>query len=308
MNENEEHRTLLGDSQENEKINQLKNKLKKILDYLGLKEYFKIIYHEINNNFKNIVFLITGCILICRILYFLYNEGYYTWYNIAYKYNSYFDEVVIRIIHFLVIGTFLVSCNAFLKNFLEKYDKKKALSIFCTVIFVITAIAFIISVYSSFSFYHKKFILNIENILKIIVCIVVLSGGVSLFFVYSLSYIIFPDQNQNHSMENNKRKRIWPMLIILSFPFVVAYMCGIIKASTQKSFKLITDSDKIFAVIYEDKDNYIVEPIENGGIINIFIQKEISKKGIVSYYANNVKEDCKDIKKIIKILDQYNKK
>ena len=24
-------------------------------------------------------------------------------------------------------------------------------------------------------------------------------------------------------------------------------------------------------IIYEDKDNYIVEPIENGGIINIFI-------------------------------------
>lgn len=41
----------------------MKNKsMKKILDYFRVKEYFKIIHDEIKNNFKNVIFLMTGVV------------------------------------------------------------------------------------------------------------------------------------------------------------------------------------------------------------------------------------------------------
>lgn len=36
--------------------------MKKILDYFRVKEYFKIIHDEIKNNFKNVIFLMTGVV------------------------------------------------------------------------------------------------------------------------------------------------------------------------------------------------------------------------------------------------------
>lgn len=301
-------------------IDTLKENLRKLLEKINLSDYFQIIYNEIKQHFKNIIFLSTALLFFFRIVFLLYDEGFSLWYNINCKYSSYFDKVTINIINFFVIITFVVSFNAYLRYCLSKssntssntssnifskiFLKLKALVPFALIMILITSVILALSMFSVASFSNINFKFNTTNIRNFIIITIVLSFVVSLFFLYPFSYIIFPSNNAN--IENNaKKKKLWMILFIGSLAFILPFVGGVINASRKKDFHVVVEKAHIFAIIYENNDSYIIEPINDDGIINTSIQKEISKEGITIYSLNNI-NNSKERDNIIKESARYN--
>ena len=82
-------------------------------------------------------------------------------------------------------------------------------------------------------------------------------------------------------------------------------MVGFFNGFTKKDFKTVIENNNIYAIIYENADKYIIEPINDDGTINKSIQKEISKEGVTIYSLNNI-NSSKERENIIKESVRYN--
>ena len=291
--------------------NSMKNQIRTILSLIGLNENgqndVEFLYKLITKNYKNIIFCLTGLLLFCRIMYFCNDEGFYSYFNITYKYAAYFDNVVGDIINFIVLSGLLISSNYLLDVWLRKHDIKDGIKLYISVVFIIAIILFVIAycLINGINIFSIKLLFNWHNLIVILKNLIAVSICVCLCYIYPLSNIIFTPENNSNDIHRNIRTFIAGIIFILATILTVSVMVGFFNGFTKKDFKTVIENNNIYAIIYENADKYIIEPINDDGTINKSIKKEISKEGITIYSLNNI-NNSKEREKIIKKSERYN--
>lgn len=291
--------------------NSMKNQIRKIFSLIGLNENgqndVEFLYKLIAKNYKNIIFCLTGVLLFCRIMYFCNDEGFYSYFNITYKYTAYFDSVVGDIINFIVLSGLFISSNYLLDVWLRKHDIKDGIKLYISVVFIIAIILFVIAycLINGINTFSIKLLFNWHNLIVILKDLIALSICVCSCYIYPLSNIIFTPENNSNDIHKNIRTFIAGIIFILAIILTVSVMVGFFNGFTKKDFKTVIENNNIYAIIYENADKYIIEPINDDGTINKSIQKEISKEGVTIYSLNNI-NSSKERENIIKESVRYN--
>ena len=114
--------------------------------------------------------------------------------------------------------------------------------------------------------------------------------GVVLFFIglFNGVWEYIRELRKNKKDKHSKTKKVTSVVILLAILIVVESLllifCGGVTAAAQNQFKIITDNDRTYAVIYENSEKYLITEctIENGTIsfTDINTKQELGKDDV----------------------------
>ncbi len=259
-----------------------------------------------------------GIAVFLNLLYYAYKIGYFYTLKIDLSYIEIGNMSIYTVIIWFAISTIICMINWIIYSVL--CNKKFVMLIFvlgiefviCLLICLrmsnITVIEFFEEVYNVYRWSEWKDLILIFSKCSVLVLFVNIFGIVFSGIKVVTGSTIFCKDDINSIKKFLKAKNTLYMLIgLLAIVLIVgAIGCGSERAFDKRGYKVVTQLDNKYAVIYENTESYILAEIiveDNKPTVNLNNQCVIAKNGIHTEYYQNIKDICKNV-----ILDESESK